>query len=86
MAYPGDPAPHPVTAAEAAIPSLLAERDARFRDEARRYDLRFRCRDCSHVVPSTMLCSLGFPNALLRDVGGAFDERGELAFCKYFEL
>lgn len=63
-----------------------AEDLRRFQEESRRHDLRWTCRDCAHVVPSTQRCSMEYPNALLRDPEGYLDPRGHYRFCKYFEL
>jgi hypothetical protein len=60
--------------------------NARFREEVRRWDLRFRCEDCAHVEPSTFACSLGFPNRWLRGEVVAVEPGGGVAFCKTFEL
>jgi len=64
----------------------IPPRKALFMDEAERFTLRFRCRDCVHVVPSDVSCSMLFPNKMLRDVEGPFQPDGAYAFCKYFEL
>ncbi|MCC6625577.1 MAG: hypothetical protein IT385_30345 [Deltaproteobacteria bacterium] len=64
----------------------IEARHARFVQDAARYGLRYRCRDCAHVVPSTVTCSMLFPNEMLRDVDGPFQADGSYAFCKYFEL
>lgn len=66
--------------------ATLTARADRFRAEARRFNLTYRCRDCAHVVPSTVTCSMFFPNGMLRDVDGPFQPDGSYAFCKYFEL
>ncbi len=81
-----DPGPTtPLSAADARTQDLVARRD-HFRVEARQFELRYRCRDCVHVVPSTVTCSMFFPNTMLRDVDGPFQPDGNYAFCKYFEL
>ncbi len=56
--------------------------DARLREEAARYALRFACEDCAHFDPASGRCSLGYPasprhDALLGDA---------LELCKEFEL
>ena len=61
------------------------DRKETFLNEAKAFRLRFRCRDCVHVITSTVACSLLFPNRHLRDVEGPFQPDGEWAFCKYFE-
>lgn len=70
-------------------PAAIEARTAAFKADVERFGLRFRCRDCSHVVTSDQSCSLGFPNAMLRDNEGCFDPAGppgQYAFCKYFEV
>lgn len=63
------------------------EVNSRFREEAARYDLRFRCEDCDHFAPRTGRCSLEFlPGPLCTPDVRALDEDGEAVFCKYFEL
>ncbi len=59
--------------------------DARLRDEARRFHLRFACPDCASFDAENGRCSLGFPPEphLDPEVGEA---RAELVFCKAFEL
>lgn len=64
----------------------LAEKRARFAEEAKTFAFKFRCDDCAHVLPSTRGCTLDMPNLVLRDNPSAFTPDGRWAFCKYFEL
>ena len=73
------PTPHELARAD--------EINARFRAEAERHALRYRCADCVHVTPSTLTCSLGYPNTMLtNDSRHAISADGNFVFCKYFEL
>ena len=58
--------------------------DARLREEAARYALRFACEDCAHFDPAggRGRCSLEYPAAPRRDALLA----PELELCKEFEL
>jgi hypothetical protein len=56
--------------------------DARLRDEAARYRLRFACDDCAHFAVERGRCSLSYPAAPRRDAL----ERESLETCKEFEL
>ena len=56
--------------------------DARLREEAARYALRFACEDCAHFDPGSSRCSLEYPAAPRRDA--LLSEQLEL--CKEFEL
>ncbi|HTQ43854.1 MAG TPA: hypothetical protein VMI75_13925 [Polyangiaceae bacterium] len=56
--------------------------DARLREEATRYALRFACEDCAHFVPASERCSLEYPASPRRDALLAH----ELELCKEFEL
>ena len=68
-------------------PSDLAEREARFRDEAQRYNLVFRCDACVHFLPRPRTCTLGYPAHLLEGAPDqCFTDDGAWRFCKYFEL
>jgi hypothetical protein len=63
--------------------------DARLRDEAARYSLRFACEDCAHFDPDCGRCSLEYPAAPRRDAllaPPARDGTTELELCKEFEL
>jgi len=68
-------------------PAQVPAIETRFRAEVARYDLRYRCADCLHLNRRTERCSLGFPVELFgRGPHRSRNERGELVFCKYFEL
>ena len=56
--------------------------DARLREEAARYALRFACEDCAHFDPGSGRCSLGYPASPRREALLA----QELELCKEFEL
>jgi hypothetical protein len=56
--------------------------DARLREEAARYALRFACEDCAHFDSGAGRCSLEYPAAPRRDALLA----EELELCKEFEL
>jgi hypothetical protein len=56
--------------------------DARFRDEARRFSLRFACEECVHFDAAGSVCSLGYPAAPRREDL----RRASLELCKEFEL
>jgi len=60
--------------------------EAAFLDEVAEYGLRYRCAACVHVVAADRSCSLGYPNAALTGPWRVRDERGEVVFCKFFEL
>jgi hypothetical protein len=63
--------------------------DARLREEAARYALRFACEDCVHFEPGSERCSLEYPAAPRREAlraPPARDENDELELCKEFEL
>jgi hypothetical protein len=56
--------------------------DERFRDEVRRFSLRFACEDCAHFDAREAACSFGYPAAPRRqDL-----QRTSLELCKEFEL
>lgn len=63
---------------------MITRVDERLRDEARNYRLCFTCERCAHFAPETATCGNGYPTEPHRDV--ELDTRGELAFCKEFEL
>ncbi|HEX8790954.1 MAG TPA: hypothetical protein VF765_08370 [Polyangiaceae bacterium] len=56
--------------------------DARLREEAARYALRFACEDCAHFAPDSDRCSLEYPASPRRDALLA----PQLELCKEFEL
>lgn len=56
--------------------------DARLREEATRYALRFACEDCAHFDSAFARCSLEYPAAPRRDALLA----EEFELCKEFEL
>lgn len=58
--------------------------DARLREEARRFDLRFACTDCASFDEEGRRCSLGFPIEPHEDP--RIEGRAEVVFCKAFEL
>lgn len=70
--------------------------DARLREEATRFALRFACEDCAHFDLGSERCSLEYPasprrEALLAtpardEATPARDETAELELCKEFEL
>ena len=62
------------------------EANARFREDAARWDFRYRCEDCDHYAPRAGHCSMRFPTAWLTtpDARMVTDD-GRVVFCKYFE-
>jgi hypothetical protein len=60
--------------------------DARFAEEARRYDLRFTCEDCGHFDAAREACRHGWPVELHRRSRYQRDGVDEIVFCKEFEL
>ena len=63
---------------------MITAVDARLRDEARRFALRFACPDCASFDDQACKCSLGFPVEPHLDPD--LDARTEVVFCKAFEL
>ncbi len=62
------------------------EMNARFRDEARRFDLRFCCEDCANWHPDREACSILYPSEPHRRTHVDQLEDGErLYFCKMYE-
>jgi hypothetical protein len=57
--------------------------DARLREEAERFALRFSCEDCAHQERNGE-CSLGFPPE--PRTSEALRRQPSLRFCKTFEL
>lgn len=62
---------------------MVTEVDARLREEAARFELRFACEHCVHRETSGA-CSLGYPPEPER--AAALVELPRLRFCKAFEL
>ena len=56
--------------------------DARLREEATRYALRFACEDCAHFAADSERCSLEYPASPRRHALLA----PQLELCKEFEL
>ncbi len=65
----------------------IAAANERFREEAERYGLAYRCQQCVHLRPEGVRCALGYPNEMLA-LGEvrALDGKGMFVFCKDFEL
>ena len=68
-------------------PEEVPNANQRFQEEQEKFDFRYRCGDCLHYSPEDDLCSLGFPT---QHYGAGphrcRTEKGELVFCKYFEI
>ena len=60
--------------------------DARFAEEARRYDLRFTCEDCGLFDAAHEQCRHGWPVELHRRSRYQYEGVDEIVFCKEFEL
>jgi acetone carboxylase gamma subunit len=58
--------------------------DARFRDEAKRFTLRFTCPNCAHFEAEREACANGYPNRA--HLGVDLEADATLEFCKEFEL
>ena len=58
--------------------------DDRFSRQVEATDLRFRCVDCFHYLPSTGGCAHFWPNE--EHNAPLPEEPTDLAFCKEFEL
>ena len=59
----------------------------RFRIEARQYNFQYQCGSCLHDNPEEKLCSMKYPRGKDGRYGHKIrGDRGELLFCKYFEL
>ena len=68
-------------------PADVPEINARFQEQQKEFDFRYRCGDCINYANDADLCTFGFPTQ--RYSGGPHRCRtneGELVFCKYFEL
>jgi hypothetical protein len=63
---------------------VKTEVDAKLRDEAARYRLRFTCEHCAHFVPERIACAHGYPVRAHHALDLA--ELRSLEFCKEFEL
>ncbi len=58
-----------------------------FREQVKRFNLVYDCRECVHLNDQTRLCSMAYPNDMIwraAQTGSPFDD-GDLVFCKYFE-
>ncbi len=63
---------------------MLSRVDDRFRQEARRFVLRFTCDVCAHFDPDRAACSHGYPAEQHCSIDP--DRVTDLSFCKLFEL
>lgn len=63
---------------------MLSRVDEEFRDQVRRFALRFGCESCMHFDTEGQSCCNGYPTAphLRLDL----DSIRSLLFCKMFEL
>ena len=59
--------------------------DANFREQRRRYQLRFTCESCALFDDKTEKCAHGYPTNEHRDAHYE-DDNALLVFCKHFEL
>ena len=59
--------------------------DARFREQAEKFRLRFTCEHCALFDERRETCAHGYPTAEHRDAHYA-DPDALLVFCKHFEL
>ncbi len=57
--------------------------DARLREEARRFRLRFACEDCAHFDAARAACAHGYPPAPRASV---LESGDTMLFCKEFDL
>ena len=64
----------------------LATTNAAFRKECEAFSFLYTCPACAHVVRSSKMCSLGYPNDFLLKGEECITADGNLVFCKYFEL
>ena len=60
--------------------------DARLRDEAERFTLRFTCEECVHFDAASARCGNGYPPGPRAGAIARAHDDGELAFCKEYEL
>jgi hypothetical protein len=58
--------------------------DARFREEAHAFELRYTCESCAHYDPDRQRCGNGYPTEPHRQRD--LKAERELLFCKQFEL
>lgn len=58
--------------------------DARLREEAERFGLRFTCEHCVHFEPERRACAHGYPTE--PHLAVVLAREGEIEFCKEFEL
>lgn len=63
---------------------MILRRDALFRAEAARFQLRMHCDECSRFDPDTERCAHRFPTEPHRRA--RMDDSEALHFCKEFEL
>lgn len=59
--------------------------DAHFREQAKKYRLRFTCEKCALFDDVTEKCAHGYPTSEHRDAHYE-NESALLVFCKHFEL
>ncbi len=77
-----------------ALAAVLSPEDVKilnrdFAAQVQRYNLHYDCRHCVHLDTASGLCSVEYPNHMLWDAvenSAALTEKGDLVFCKYFEL
>lgn len=63
---------------------MITRVDARLRQEAERFALRFGCEACVVFDPDTRKCAHGYPN---RDhLGVDLTKVEQIVFCKEFEV
>jgi hypothetical protein len=67
---------------------MVVLRDARFEDEAARFQLRFTCEDCGYFDEARERCKHDWPTKLHRRARyqGPPAPSDEVVFCKEFEL
>jgi hypothetical protein len=63
---------------------MLSRVDDRFRQEARRFALRFTCDACVHFDPDRTACAHEYPAEEHHRID--LERVTELSFCKLFEL
>lgn len=67
----------------------IAALNSRFREQREALNMYYSCQHCAHLNEETTLCSLEYPNEELKladTEGWALNDRGDIVFCKYFEL